>query len=555
MTTAPPRRRGASLVAAGIGLSRIAGLVREVLLGAALGATPAADALRAAIRVPNLLQNLLGEGVLSASFIPVHARLLEEGRRDEARLVAAGVLGLLSVVAGLVALVIVVLARPITAVLAVGFSGERFELTVDLMRIVAVGTAVLVPSAWCLGVLNSHRRFFVSYVAPVAWNLVQIAVLALVVLRSWTPQGAAEAVAWSLIAAGVAQLLVQLPAVIRVSGPIRPHLDHRLAGVRETMRRFVPAVAGRGSAQLAAFVDLWLASLLAVGAVAAIGYAQILYLLPISLFAMSVAAAELPELSRLGREGTDELVDRTRTAIRRILLFVTFTAVAYLLAGRTIVAVLFERFRFDSDLSIVVGFVLGAFALALVPTACSRLLQNALYALGDVSGPARISFMRLVIGAVTGGALMLSFDRLFLLDGEITGFLELGEPLGLLPESVREDPELPLRFGAVGLALGSAIAAWFELVMLRQRLTWHLGRVQLLGRQGWAFVAAGLTAALMIGAALFATRGMPELVRAVAALAPAGVAYLVILRALGIGETADVIDPLRRIMGRVGIRR
>lgn len=555
MTTAPPRRRGASLVAAGIGLSRIAGLVREVLLGAALGATPAADALRAAIRVPNLLQNLLGEGVLSASFIPVHARLLEEGRRDEARLVAAGVLGLLSVVAGLVALVIVVLARPITAVLAVGFGGERFELTVDLMRIVAVGTAVLVPSAWCLGVLNSHRRFFVSYVAPVAWNLVQIAVLALVVLRSWTPQGAAEAVAWSLIAAGVAQLLVQLPAVIRVSGPIRPHLDHRLAGVRETMRRFVPAVAGRGSAQLAAFVDLWLASLLAVGAVAAIGYAQILYLLPISLFAMSVAAAELPELSRLGREGTDELVDRTRTAIRRILLFVTFTAVAYLLAGRTIVAVLFERFRFDSDLSIVVGFVLGAFALALVPTACSRLLQNALYALGDVSGPARISFMRLVIGAVTGGALMLSFDRLFLLDGEITGFLELGEPLGLLPESVREDPELPLRFGAVGLALGSAIAAWFELVMLRQRLTWHLGRVQLLGRQGWAFVAAGLTAALMIGAALFATRGMPELVRAVAALAPAGVAYLVILRALGIGETADVIDPLRRIMGRVGIRR
>ncbi|MEM9611219.1 MAG: murein biosynthesis integral membrane protein MurJ, partial [Actinomycetota bacterium] len=457
MTTAPPRRRGASLVAAGIGLSRIAGLVREVLLGAALGATPAADALRAAIRVPNLLQNLLGEGVLSASFIPVHARLLEEGRRDEARLVAAGVLGLLSVVAGLVALVIVVLARPITAVLAVGFSGERFELTVDLMRIVAVGTAVLVPSAWCLGVLNSHRRFFVSYVAPVAWNLVQIAVLALVVLRSWTPQGAAEAVAWSLIAAGVAQLLVQLPAVIRVSGPIRPHLDHRLAGVRETMRRFVPAVAGRGSAQLAAFVDLWLASLLAVGAVAAIGYAQILYLLPISLFAMSVAAAELPELSRLGREGTDELVDRTRTAIRRILLFVTFTAIAYLLAGRTIVAVLFERFRFDSDLSIVVGFVLGAFALALVPTACSRLLQNALYALGDVSGPARISFMRLVIGAVTGGALMLSFDRLFLLDGEITGFLELGEPLGLLPESVREDPELPLRFGAVGLALGSAI--------------------------------------------------------------------------------------------------
>lgn len=547
--------RGASLVAAGIGLSRLSGLVREVLLGAALGAAPAADALRAAIRVPNLLQNLLGEGVLSASFIPVHARLLAEDRRDEARLVAGGVLGLLSVVAGAAALIIVVFARPITTVLAVGFSGERFELTVELMRIVAIGTAVLVPSAWCLGVLNSHRRFFISYVAPVAWNLVQIAVLAVVVLRSWTPQGAATAVAWSLIIAGVAQLAVQLPAVVRLSGPIRPHLDHRLAGVRETMRRFVPAIAGRGSAQAAAFVDLWLASLLAVGAVAAIGYAQILYLLPISLFAMSVAAAELPELSRLGREGAAELIERTGVGLRRILVFVCFTAVAYLVAGRTIVAVVFERGRFGGDLTVVVGLVLGAFALGLVPGACSRLLHNALFALGDVSGPARIAVMRLILGAGVGGALMLSLDRAYLVDGQITGLFQVAEPLSLLPRAVREDSELPLRFGAVGLALGAAIAAWFEMVLLRQRLAWHLGRVSLLGGKVWAFAGASTASALVMAAMLWLTGGAPDLVRALAVLAPAGVTYLAILRGLGVEETDDVIAPLRRLAAPLVRRR
>ncbi|MEM8904941.1 MAG: murein biosynthesis integral membrane protein MurJ [Actinomycetota bacterium] len=553
MTEAP--RRGASLVAAGIGLSRLAGLVREVLLGTALGSSGAADALRAAIRLPNLLQNLLGEGVLSASFIPVHSRLLEQGRRDEARLVAAGVLGFLTVAAGIVALLVVVLARPLTAILATGFSGERFELTVELTRIVAVGTAVLVPSAWCLGVLNSHRRFFVSYVAPVAWNAVQIVVLAVVVVRGWTERDAAEAVAWALVLGGLAQLLVQLPSVWRVSGPVRPHLDHQLAGVRETLRRFVPAVVGRGSAQLAAFVDLWLASLLAAGAVAAIGYAQVLYLLPISLFAMSVAAAELPELSRLGLDDREGLVERTARGLRRILVFVAFTAVAFLLAGQTIVATIFERGRFDADDTVLVGVALGGFGLALVPTACSRLLQNALFAVGDVSGPARISIVRLAIGAGVGGVMMLAFDRVLVVDGEITGLLNLGDPLGLLPEAVREDDELPLRLGAVGLALGAACGAWVELVLLRRRLDDHIGPTSLLGRSGLTFGAAVVAAATVIGLGLTVSRGMPDLVRLVVVLGPAGVAYLAVLRIGGIAEVDEVLRPARRVLGRPGLRR
>ena len=158
-------------------------------------------------------------------------------------------------------------------------------------------------SAWCLGILNSHRRFFLSYVAPVLWNAAQIAARGRC-RRCWstTPSDEtfATALAWGVLVGGVLQLLVQLPAVRQAAGRIRLSLDAGRATVRDVWRRFVAGLLGRGVVQLVAYVDLVLASLLAVGAVAAFTYAQVLYVLPISLFGMSVAAAELPELSRLG---------------------------------------------------------------------------------------------------------------------------------------------------------------------------------------------------------------------------------------------------------------
>ena len=123
------------------------------------------------MRIPNLLQNLLGEGSLSASFIPVYSRLLGEGRRDEAGKVAAAVAGLLTALAGGLVVVAIVAARPLATLLAPGFEGARLDLTVDLLRITTGGLGLLVLSAWCLGILNSHGRFFLPYVAPVLWNV------------------------------------------------------------------------------------------------------------------------------------------------------------------------------------------------------------------------------------------------------------------------------------------------------------------------------------------------------------------------------------------------
>ena len=172
---APRRFGGALAVGAGILLSRIAGLVRVRVIAHYLGQSAATGAFTAALRIPNLLQNLFGEGVLSASFIPVYARLLAEGRDEDASRVARAVGTLLALVASTIALCGVLAAGPLVELLAPGFKGETRDLTAQLVRILFPGVALLVLSAWCLGVLNSHRRFFLSYVSPVLWNAALIA--------------------------------------------------------------------------------------------------------------------------------------------------------------------------------------------------------------------------------------------------------------------------------------------------------------------------------------------------------------------------------------------
>ena len=200
-------------VATGIMLSRVAGLVRERVLAHYLGILPAADAFRAAMRIPNFLQNLFGEGVLSASFIPVYSRLLAAGDEKDANAVASVIGSLLAVLtSALVALGILGAPLLIDAI-APGFSGETRLLTITLVQILFPGVGALVMSAWCLGILNSHGKFLLSYSAPVLWNLFIIAGLfifghtkSLSMLVVYT--------AWCSVLGSLAQLLVQVPTVL-----------------------------------------------------------------------------------------------------------------------------------------------------------------------------------------------------------------------------------------------------------------------------------------------------------------------------------------------------
>ncbi len=168
----------AKSVGAGILLSRLAGIARSVLFAKYFGQrTEAADAFQIAFRIPNLLQNLFGEGALSASFIPVHSGLRARGEHEAAAHMARTFFAILAITISVLVLLGVLAAPLMVTLIAPGFTGAKRQLTIYLVRILFPGAGLLVASAWCLGVLNSHGKFFLSYTAPVAWNAAMIATM------------------------------------------------------------------------------------------------------------------------------------------------------------------------------------------------------------------------------------------------------------------------------------------------------------------------------------------------------------------------------------------
>jgi putative peptidoglycan lipid II flippase len=551
----PSSQRSSMLVAAGIFLSRCSGLIRESVIANYLGTGPAGDAFRAALRIPNLLQNLLGEGVLSASFIPVYARLRAEGREDEAGHVAGAVAGLLVAFTGALSLVGVVAAGPLTRLLVPGFDDSyRYDLTVELVRIIFPGIGFLVLSAWCLGVLNSHRRFFLSYVAPVLWNAAQVAALVSVGLTTSDTHTLAIAVAWGVLIGGVLQFGVQIGPVARLLGGVRLSLDTASASVRSVLSRFAPVVIGRGVVQIMGYVDLLLASYLAAGAVASLQYALVLFLLPISLFGMSVAAAELPELSEVevhDPETRRQFRLRLEDGMARIAWYVAPSATLFMIVGDVIVRAMFQHGSFTSSDTVVVWLTLAVFATSLLASTSSRLLQNGLYALGDARTPARLGALAVLLSAVIGLTFMFPLDRLIVGPDGIEGWSDIFA-LGPLPDAVRNVGGIP-HLGIVGLALGTSVSDWVEYRLLSRALAWRIGRTHLAGR--WLNPIAGgclaLAVVAVVAEALFG--GLPSLVALVLVVGPAGLTYVAITRRLGVpeatimvGRVASMIDRVRR---------
>ena len=544
----PRRASGSLLVALGIGASRLAGLGRETVASRLLGNTAAADAFAVAMRIPNMLQNLLGEGVLSASFVPVYSRLLDESRHEggdpeDPGRVAGAVAAALMTVVGLAVVLIVTLARPITFVLAPGLVGdERFELAVSLVRITAVGTGFAVLSAWCLGVLNSHRRFFVSYAAPVMWNAVQVGALVVAWILAFDLDGVARALAWGVAGGGLAQMLVQLPLTVRLARGLRLKWSRGHVALREIRRRFGPAVLGRGVVQLSAFLDQILATLLAAGALAALFRAQILYTLPVSLFAMSIAAAELPEMSRLA-DNPAALAYRARLAMRRVAFWMVLTTVVYVGAGDLVVGLLFEGGLFGSADTVLVWFVVGTYALGLPATGVSRVLQNACYARGDTSGPARIASVRVAVAAAVGIVFMFPLDRVIV---GPDGLLDAAGAVGLawaLPAAERALDDV-VRLGAVGLALGSAVAAWTEITLLSRRLGFpDAVRSALAAPAAAGAVSFAATAALKLFVG-----GWPVILSAPLVATAAVLVYAVVAFRSGVAEAHLLLQPARRVI-------
>ncbi len=394
-------------MALGILLSRILGLVRERFFAFYLGNSDAGDAFRAALRIPNILQNLLGEGVLSASFIPVYARLEAQARAREAETLARAVFAFLLVLVSLLVALGLGASEYLADWLAPGFAPEKRALTVELLRIVFPGTGFLVLSAWCLGVLNSHHRFFLAYAAPVVWNLALIGALALYGDHEGAPE-LVRRLAWAFVVGSLAQFAVQLPSVWRLARFWLPSFRWKNDAFRRVLGGFGPVLLGRGVVQISAYVDTIVASLFAPGSLSILVYAQTLATLPLSLFGMSVSAAELPQLSRelaTGQAGeqSTRLRERLAAARRRVIFFIAPTSVAFVVIGDSLLSVLYRGGAFGPEALARTWPVLAAYAFWLPASTVGRLYSSALFAAQDTRTPPIVAIVRVALGLALSG--------------------------------------------------------------------------------------------------------------------------------------------------------
>ena len=454
-----PARAGASVsganasgtIAAGVLLSRVAGLVRDSIFAHYLGDSATADAFKAGFRIPNLLQNLFGEGVLSASFIPVYGKLLGEGDDETADMLAWGVGAILTL--GVTVLVAIgVLVTPyLIDVIAPGFEGDKRDLTIQIVRILFPGAGLLVMSAWFLGVLNSHHKFFVSYTAPVAWNVAMIAALLYYGPRR-SQDGLAIAISWGSVVGSALQIAVQVPQTLALLRKHRIDFARVAAPLRSVFHNLTPVVASRGVINLTAYVDNILASLLPTGAVAALNYGQLLYMVPISLFGYSVAASELPAMSRAAGAMPEQMSTILRTRLNRGLRQIAFMVVpssaAFLILGDVIVAMIYQSGAFTRADAVYVWAVLAGSGVGLLAATMGRLYNSAFYALFDTRTPLRFAIVRVVLTVISGYLCAIPLPHM----------------LGIAQ-----------KWGVAGLTVSAGVAGWVEFAMLRRALNKRVG--------------------------------------------------------------------------------
>jgi putative peptidoglycan lipid II flippase len=517
--------RSAALVATGIMFSRVAGFVRQSLFARYFGLeSDAADAFTAAFRIPNFLQNLFGEGALSASFIPVYAALLAGRSREEADRVAGAVLSLLALVVSGLVLAGVTATPLLIGLIAPGFIGAKRDLTTAIVRILFPGVGLLVLSAWCLGVLNSHGRFLLSYTAPVILNAAMI--VTLVTYGTHPLPQLAILLAWGSVVGSALQVGVQVPVVLRVAPNLQLALDGASQHVRTVVRNFVPVFISRGVVQLSAYIDTWLASWLPTGAVTGLFNATLLYTLPVSLFGTSVSAAELPAMSGAAaiESAPAEAVRRRLDAgLRRIAFFVVPSAMAFLALGDVIAAALFENGRFRHIDSIHVWGILAGSAVGLLASTLGRLYSSTYYALRDTRTPLRYALVRVTLTTGLGYLCALPLPRW----------------LGI-----------PGIWGAAGLTASAGVAGWVEMLLLRRTLNERIGRTGLpvgYTLRLWAAAVAAAAGAWLVKLAIGDQR---PVLAAAFILAPYGTIFFAASLALRVSEAATALERFGLLLRR-----
>jgi putative peptidoglycan lipid II flippase len=519
--------RSAGLAGAATLTSRVLGLVREQVLASAFGAGNEMDAFFVAFRIPNLVRDLFAEGAMSAAFVPTFTRHLTlRGKADAWRL-GSNVMTALAVVTGALVILGAIFARPLVSAYAQNFASVpgKLDLTILLTRVVLPFLTLAALAAAAMGMLNSLQHYFGPALAPATFNVATIiCVLYFTPLMPALGLPRIMIVAIAALIGGVAQLLVQWPALRREGFRYVPVLDLKDAGLRQVLLLMGPGTIGLAATQVNLFVTTLLATAQGTGAVSWLQYAFRVMYLPIGLFGVSIATAVLPTVARHAAVDNRQAVGRTVARGVALMFVVNVPAtVGLIVLSHEIVQLLFERGRFLPADTLATAAALRCYALGLVGYSAARIVSPVFYALGRSRIAVLLSTTSIVVNLLlsltltrsmgfTGLALSTSLAAIF--NGAVALVL-LRHQLGGLEVS-----QLATTF--VKTVAASAVMAMVVLWASSHMLTWLPG-MHLFdqGSRLLVTIAAGLLA-LVATAKLLRVRELDEVFDEVKRRMPGG---------------------------------
>jgi putative peptidoglycan lipid II flippase len=524
--TEPPRRRMAlntAIFSAATGLSRIAGLIREIVAATYFGTTGPASAFTLAFQIPNLIRALVADAALSSAFVPVFSDLLEHKRRREALQLASALAGLLLVALGAIALLFIFLA-PVVIPLFTGdeFTSELDALTAGLTQVLFPIVVLLGLNGLAVGILNAHDQFSIPAIAPLVWNLVIIAGL-VVLTPLFEGDDRIYAYAIGVVAGTLVQLLMTVPSLRRLGFPVwhfrLPSRDDLL--VRRVLVLMLPVSVGLGLINIDLVLNSTIGSLVSDEAPAAIDKAFRVYMLPQGMFSVAVATVVFPQLSRLAsRRELGQMRVVLGVGMRQIAFLLIPAAAAIVVLGRPIVEVLYQRGEFDAGSTDLVTEALAAFCISLPFSGWNLILTRTFFSLQKPWLPTVLALGSLVVNVAVSLALY--------------------------------------GIGVAGVVLGTVVSNVVLTVLLAYRLRGELGGLEL-PRLLRSVTVMLLAAAALAGAAratwsalddLLGNGLIGQILALGTGLAVGGAVYAAIVLALRLPEARQILELLRGRLGR-----
>lgn len=404
--------RSAGIVSIAVALSRITGLMREMVMARFFGAGLVYDAFLLGFRIPNLTRDLFAEGALSSAFVPVFSKTLAAQGKKEAAVLSNLVATALILVVGIVCVLGVVFSPALVNLLAEGFHQVpgKFELAVKMTRIMFPFLLLVALAAQAMGVLNACNRFAVPALASSFFNIGSIAFGLLLgfVLGPRLGLARISGMAIGVVMGGAMQFLWQIPSMRAEGFGFRPTFDWNHPGLRQIIRLMGPAILGNAAVQINVMVNTNFASRIpGNGPVSWLGYSFRFMQLPLGLFGVAIASATLPSISRSAGAGNFDEFRRTLSrSLGMVFLLTLPSSIGLVVLGRSMIGAIYQAGKFDANDTEQTAVALSCYAIGLAGYSALKVLNPAFYALNDARTPMIVSLASIGINYVTAFALL-----------------------------------------------------------------------------------------------------------------------------------------------------